>query len=321
MDSMETILDGIHSTKAAHQIQAVTIGSDSKLYVNVGEGMVKPEVAQYDNDLRGKILRLNLDGSVPEDNPNPDSPIFAKGLRNPFGATWRKSDESLYITDNGPAYDDRIAKVEPGKNYGWPESMRSNSLFWWQYTHGVTAFAFMQNKEFTFEYNYELFVALFGASYQKGRSIKGKKIVKIKINEDCSGVKSLDDFIVYTGKGPASPCGLVFGPGGLYFTDLHGEKDGKADIPSGNIFKVSSIIKESGEKIVPYTSENCEKCLCPTCPTFDECMRNRDERLFCSRGKSECEIERKGCLCGECPVESEYGLTGFYYCYFGAAKK
>ncbi|MEN6292441.1 MAG: PQQ-dependent sugar dehydrogenase, partial [Methanobacterium sp.] len=37
---------------------------------------------------------------------------------------WRESDKSLYISDNGPAYDDRVAKVEPGKNYGWPESMR-----------------------------------------------------------------------------------------------------------------------------------------------------------------------------------------------------
>lgn len=321
MDSAETIIDNIPSIKAAHQIQAVTIGPDNKLYVNLGEGMINPEVAQDDNDLRGKVLRMNLDGSIPENNPHPDSLVFAKGLRNPFGATWRKSDASLYISDNGPAYDDRIAKIEAGGNYGWPESMRQNSLFWWQYTQGVTALAFMQNKEFTFEYEDELFVALFGESYKKGTSIKGKRIVKIKVNEDISGVKSYDDFVVYTGEGPASPCGLAFGPGGLYFTDLHGEKNGQTDVPGGNIFKISSIIKEAGEKIVPYTPENLEKCLCPTCPTLNECMRNRDERLFCSRGKSMCEFERKGCLCGECPIESEYGLTDFYYCYFGAAKK
>ena len=143
----------------------------------------------------------------------------------------------------------------------------------------------------------------------------------MKLNEDATAVKSYDEFVRYIGEGPASPCGLAFGPGGLYFTDLHGEKDGQADIPSGNIFKISSIIKESGEKIVPYTPENRDKCLCPTCPTLNECMRNKDERLFCSRGKITCEIERKGCLCGECPIESEYMLTDFYYCYFGAAKK
>jgi len=114
MDSMETIIDGIPSVKAAHQIQAVTIGPDGKLYVNVGDGMLNPKVAQDGNDLRGKILRMNLDGSIPDDNPNPKSYVYAKGFRNPFGAAWRKSDKKLYISDNGPEVDDRIAKVEPG---------------------------------------------------------------------------------------------------------------------------------------------------------------------------------------------------------------
>lgn len=321
IDSMETILDDIPSTKAAHQIQAVTIGPDGKLYVNLGEGMVKPEVAQYDNDLRGKVLRLNLDGSIPEDNPHPDSPVFAKGFRNPFGARWRKSDKSLYITDNGPAYDDRIAKVEAGKNYGWPQTMRQNSVFWSNLSQGITALDFMQNREFPFKYEDELFVAYFGGSYVKGPSIKGKKIVKIKLNDDASAVKSYDEFVIYTGENAASPCGLAFGPGGLYFTDLHGEKGGPSRKASGSIYRVSSIIKAEGEIIVPYTQENFEKCLCPVCPTRNECMRNRDERLFCAGGKTRCELKRKGCLCGECPVGSEYGLTGFYYCSIGAAKK
>lgn len=70
MNSMKTIIDGIPSVKAAHQIQALTIGPDGKLYVNVGDGMLNPMVAQDDNDLQGKILRVNLDGSIPEDNPN-----------------------------------------------------------------------------------------------------------------------------------------------------------------------------------------------------------------------------------------------------------
>lgn len=242
MDSMETIIDNIPSIKAAHQVQAVTIGFDGKLYVNLGDGMVEPEVAQDDNDLRGKILRMNLDGSIPDDNPNPGSLIYAKGFRNPFGAAWRKSDQSLYISDNGPAQDDRIARVVSGGNYGWPKTMRENSLFWWHYTHAPTAIAFMQDGQFTSEYNDELFVALFGAAYHKGRAIKGKKVIKMKINEDCSGIKSHDDFIVYIGEGPASPCGLAFGPGGLYFTDLHGERNGLINVPSGNIYRVKPKI-------------------------------------------------------------------------------
>jgi len=244
LDSMNTIIDGIPSIKAAHQIQAVTIEPDGKLYVNVGDGMEQPEVAQDDNDLRGKILRMNLDGSIPRDNPNPESYVYAKGFRNPFGAAWRKSDKHLYISDNGPTFDDRIAKVEPTKNYGWPKSMRQNSLFWWEFTQAPTAMDFMQDGQFPSEYHDDLFVALFGLAYHKGRSIKGKKIVKFKLTKDGYGIKAYDEFVTYIGEGPASPCGLAFGPGGLYFTDLHGELNGtrkQARIPSGNIFRVKPM--------------------------------------------------------------------------------
>lgn len=110
MDSIETFIDDIPSIKGAHQIQSLTIGSDGKLYVNMGDVIIEPRVAQDDKNLRGKILRMNPDGSIPEDNPNPDSLIYAKGFRNPFGGVWRQKDDSLYITDNGPFVDDSVAR-------------------------------------------------------------------------------------------------------------------------------------------------------------------------------------------------------------------
>ena len=75
------------------------------------------------------------------------------------------------------------------------------------------------------------------------------------------------------------------------------------------------------EKIVQDTEENAELCLCPGCPTHNECMEDNNERLFCSRGKTDCDLEKRGCLCGTCPVERNYELTDFYYCAEGAAKK
>lgn len=240
IDSETTIIDNIPSVHAAHQIQALSFGFDGKLYANLGDGMIDSKVAQDDNDLRGKILRMNLDGSIPSDNPNPKSLVFAKGFRNPFGARWRKSDRSLYISDNGPNYDDRLARIKPGENYGWPESMRRNAIFWWEFTQAPTAIAFSED-QFPEKYKDELFVGLFGGSYIKGRAIKGKKIVKIKLNKDCSGISSYDEFVTYIGEGPASPCGLSFGPGGLYFTDLHGEGGGVTKVPSGNLYKIKPI--------------------------------------------------------------------------------
>ena len=75
------------------------------------------------------------------------------------------------------------------------------------------------------------------------------------------------------------------------------------------------------EKIVPDAEENAEMCLCPGCPTHNECMKDNNEQIFCSRGKTECDLEKKGCLCGTCPIERKYELTEFYYCTEGAAKK
>lgn len=238
-EGVETIIDNIPSINAAHQVQAVTIHNEI-LYVNVGDGMIDPNVAQDDEDLRGKILRLNLDGSIPSDNPTPGSYVYAKGLRNPFGAAWRESDQHLYISDNGPAVDDRIAKILPGENYGWPQSIRSNSIFVWWYTQAPTALDFARD-QFGPEYKDHLFVGLFGHSYMEGKGEKGKKIVEMVIDKR-DNVTGLNDFLRYVGAGPASVCGLAFGPDGLYFTDLHGDKGfKKGERSGGNIWKVTKI--------------------------------------------------------------------------------
>jgi glucose/arabinose dehydrogenase len=236
-EKADTVHDDVPSINAAHQVQALTI-HDGKLYVNVGDGMINPDVAQDDADLRGKTLRMNLDGSIPSDNPNPKSFVYAKGLRNPFGAAWRRSDDHLYISDNGPAIDDRIAKILPGENYGWPASMRTNSIFVWWYTEAPTAIDFAGD-QFGPEHRDHLFVALFGYAYAEGKAQKGKKIVEFVIDEH-DNVTYVNDFIKYAGEGPASVCGLAFGPDGLYFTDLHGEKGfKKGEKSGGNIWRIT----------------------------------------------------------------------------------
>ena len=239
-DSMVTIIDNILSVHAAHQVQAVSIGFDQKLYVNIGDGMALPNPAQKDDDLRGKILRLNLDGTIPGDNPRPKSPVFAKGFRNPFGAFWRKSNRSLYVTDNGPNSDDRIAKVKAGKNYGWPKTMQQNSIFWWGFTQAPTALAFAEDGQFPPQYKDQLFLNLYGGAYQVGRAVKGKKMIKIQLSDDDSGIKSYDEFVTYVGNGAASLCGLSFGPGGLYFSDLFGDDEATGNKSKGNIYRVKA---------------------------------------------------------------------------------
>jgi len=116
--------------------------------------------------------------------------------------------------------------------------MRKNSIFVWEFTQAPTALDFMQGEQFPEDYKDELFAALFGAAYHRGTSEKGKKIVKIKLNEEGTAVLSYDHLVIYKGECAASPCGLDFGPDGLYFTDLHGETNGKGRVAGGNIYRV-----------------------------------------------------------------------------------
>lgn len=101
-----------------HNGGRVKIGPDGKVYVTTGDA-AKPELAQEKDSLAGKILRLELDGSISEDNPFAGSPVYSYGHRNPQGLAWDENGQ-LFATEHGQSAHDEINKIEPGKNYGWP---------------------------------------------------------------------------------------------------------------------------------------------------------------------------------------------------------
>ncbi|MFA6295779.1 MAG: DUF2769 domain-containing protein [Patescibacteria group bacterium] len=70
--------------------------------------------------------------------------------------------------------------------------------------------------------------------------------------------------------------------------------------------------------IVENNKENFAKCICTGCPTYIDCMKEKNQKLFCAVGKTECNPKKQGCICGECPVASQYGLKKLYYCINGA---
>ncbi len=102
-----------------HQGGRMEIGPDNKLYITTGDA-TNPESAQDMESLAGKILRMNLDGTVPNDNPQQDSYVFSYGHRNPQGLAWGKGSQ-LYATEHGSSATDEINQIEAGNNYGWPE--------------------------------------------------------------------------------------------------------------------------------------------------------------------------------------------------------
>lgn len=110
-----------------HDGGRIKFGPDGKLYITTGDAR-EPAQAQNRSSLGGKILRLNPDGSVPEDNPFPGSPVYSFGHRNPQGLAWHPQARTMYEAEHGPSGDmglccrDEVNVIEAGKNYGWPEA-------------------------------------------------------------------------------------------------------------------------------------------------------------------------------------------------------
>jgi glucose/arabinose dehydrogenase len=97
---------------------------DGKLFITSGERQ-RFEPAQDLKVNLGKIVRINPDGSIPDDNPFVGKPdvrpdIWTFGHRNPLGAALDPSSKKLWINEMGPAGGDEINIIERGKNYGWP---------------------------------------------------------------------------------------------------------------------------------------------------------------------------------------------------------
>lgn len=112
----DVLLDKIPSS-VYHHGGRIKIGPDGKLYVTTGDATV-PDLAQDLGSLNGKILRMNLDGSIPVDNPFPDSYVYSYGHRNPQGLVW--IDGQLYASEHGQSAHDEINRIKAGANYGWP---------------------------------------------------------------------------------------------------------------------------------------------------------------------------------------------------------
>ncbi|MDF2423651.1 MAG: PQQ-dependent sugar dehydrogenase [Nitrosopumilus sp.] len=104
----------------------IKFGPDGKLYVGTGTISDASHLPQDLDSLSGKILRLNDDGSIPDDNPFPNSPIYSLGHRNPQGMTW-DDDGNMFVAESGPEKNDEINLILSGKNYGWPEQQCSGS--------------------------------------------------------------------------------------------------------------------------------------------------------------------------------------------------
>ncbi len=112
-----TLLDNINANNN-HNGSRIISTPDRKLILSTGDAQDVSN-AQDKSSLSGKFLRLNLDGTIPTDNPDPSSYIWSIGHRNPQGLVLAPNGK-LYSSEHGPNNDDEINIIVKDVNYGWP---------------------------------------------------------------------------------------------------------------------------------------------------------------------------------------------------------
>ncbi|WP_084397552.1 PQQ-dependent sugar dehydrogenase [Henriciella aquimarina] len=126
LNDVQEIFAGTPRATTYHYGGRLAFLPDGTLIVTLGEGFRYMDEAQNPMNYHGTIVRINPDGSIPEDNPYASGEegapaVWSYGHRNVQGLVWDETREILWAHEHGPKGGDELNIIEPGKNYGWPE--------------------------------------------------------------------------------------------------------------------------------------------------------------------------------------------------------
>lgn len=236
LDDEKVILDNIPGSRY-HVGGRLKFGPDKKLYLTTGEN-TNPETTQDKNTLAGKILRMNSDGSVPEDNPFPNSLIYSFGHRNPQGIDWHPVSGLMVETEHGPSgYDgrrggDEVNIIQKGKNYGWPtisyeqkqDGLLSPNIVYFDSIAPGSGSFYNSSAIPQFQNNYFIGALRGEAIYQVFFDEAGQKILK---NEKLEGINF------------GRIREVIMGPdGALYFSTSNKDGNGKPGSEDDRIYRI-----------------------------------------------------------------------------------
>ena len=189
-----------NTKKRQHWGSRIVFDDQGHLFFGVGDRGnrdVNPQDLSRDG---GKIYRLNLDGSIPQDNPFTEQDgaikaVYSYGHRNPQGMTVHPKTGEIWENEHGPKGGDEINIIEKGKNYGWPvityginysgttitdkTSMpgMEQPLYYWKPSIGPSGMAFSSSKIYG-NWKGDLFVGSLKFKYLEHLVLKRGKVVK-----------------------------------------------------------------------------------------------------------------------------------------------
>ncbi len=191
-------IDGANNHNGCRMI----ISPDNKLIFTTGDA----QVTSYSQDVKninGKTLRINLDGTIPVDNPIQNSPVWTWGHRNAQGLAYSPDGKILYSSEHGPSSNDELNIILKGRNYGWPkvegfcdtaletafcgDSNVVEPIFAWTPTLAVAGIDFY-NSDLIPQWKNSILVT----------SLKASRITQLLLNETGTAVIKSTDFFTNT---------------------------------------------------------------------------------------------------------------------------
>lgn len=182
-----------------HYGSRIEFDGKGHLFITSGERGERPLVQKLDN-LFGKMIRLNEDGSIPKDNPyvgdkSARPEVYARGLRSPQGLAMRPGTDELWEAEMGPKGGDELNIVVPKINFGWPvvtygteydgpkigegtsKAGMEEPVIYWVPSISPSAMTFYTGDKMP-EWKGNIFLALLSGQHLRRLVLDGKKIVK-----------------------------------------------------------------------------------------------------------------------------------------------